>query len=203
MKQFTPIKNNSYTFSNCNSCEARCCDGKLGSVFSQVILSDFEENYKNFPILFTFGDLGYLKPVIILSNGVDFCKYIENHKCTIYDKRPSICRAYPLSINIDNQVYIDTFCPAINDKKEDFKLITKSSKVQKDFDNKIFYEYQDKYIKTFYEFESFNKKEDFTLAITLKGMNFFKYNKSSTNKYMKMHLESLKHLEHSYFKDLN
>lgn len=203
MKQFIPIKNNSFSFSNCEQCEARCCDGRKGSTFSQIILDDFKKIYTNFPILFTFGDLGYLKPVVILSNGVNFCKYINNHKCTIYEQRPEVCRIYPLSINIDEKIYIDITCPAINSEEKNSSPIISQGQINKHFYNKTFENYQNKYIDTHNEFEKFNKKEDFSLAIKLNNIVFYKYNKESNNQYMKMHLQSLIHLQDKYFTNLN
>ena len=103
MKTFENVKNSTYTFGSCDICDAQCCDGNRGSIFSQLILEDFEPVHKNFPILFSIGELGYLKPVVLLSNGNGFCRYIKDMKCVIYDERPSICKIYPLSF-IDRQV---------------------------------------------------------------------------------------------------
>ena len=46
-------------------------------LFSQILKEEFEEVYKNFPILFIFGSLGFIKPVILLSNGFDSCSYLK------------------------------------------------------------------------------------------------------------------------------
>ena len=199
MKHFKQISNKTYSFSSCSSCEAMCCDGRKGSLFAQIILTDFEEIYKNFPIVFIYGELGFLKPVVILSNGKDFCPYNKNLKCTVYENRPSICKTYPLSPHLDNQIYIDESCPAINDEQgeiiiQDAKLLDISSKY-------IFDNYQSDYLDTHFEFEKIAKKEDFEVAIELQGVTFYKYKKSSKNKYLKMHQNSLIHLENSYFKD--
>lgn len=202
MKQFIPTHDNSFSFSSCEFCEARCCDGKEGTLFSQIILKDFSKVYKRFPIVFIFGELGYLKPVLLLTNGKTYCKYLKDNKCTIYNQRPNICKAYPLSANIDNNIYIDIFCPAVNDKNPS-DIIVEDNKIKKEFDNELFNNYQDKYIDTFHEFENFNKKENFTLAITLNGINFYKYIKETQNNYMKMHQDSLIHLQNDYFTNSN
>lgn len=199
MKQFTSTIDKSYTFSNCSICPAKCCDGRQGTVFAQILLSDIEEVYKNFPVLFIYGELGYLKPVVLLTNGHGFCKYLKDFKCSIYENRPSICRVYPLSSNIDNIIYIDEMCPAINDKENSHKTIVENSLVEKDFDYPTLNNYQDKYIDTFREFDVFNKKEDFSLIRIIKGIEFYKYNIEVDNKYMKMHQESLIHLQSEYF----
>ena len=145
MKTFLSTQNKSFTFSSCQGCPARCCDGREGSVFSQLLLEDFQIVSQNFPILFTFGEMGYLKANVLLSNGKDFCPYIVNHQCTIYENRPNVCRNYPLSGNLDNQIYIDDSCPALN---SEFGIaIVKDGIIQKEFDNEILHDYQNKYIK--------------------------------------------------------
>ena len=202
MKQFEATIDKTYSFSSCEICEAKCCNGKQGTLFSQVILEDFERIYKNFPILFIFGELGYIKPVVILTNGDTFCKYLKNHKCTIYENRPSICRTYPLSANIDEMIYIDVLCPAVDTQVNSTPII-QNQQINKSFDYSTLHNYKDKYIDTFRLFEEFNNKEDFTPTIELNGVVFYKYLKQSEDKYMKMHLESLVHLQDKYFKNLD
>lgn len=199
MKQFINTNENRYSFSNCEICPAKCCNGNEGTVFAQIILEDFEIVHKSFPILFLFGELGYLKPVILLTNGKNYCKYLKDFKCTIYEQRPSICRVYPLSANIDDNVYIDELCPAVNDEKHENRIIIENTKISKDFDYSTLHNYQDKYINTHIEMEKFNQKENFSVAITINGINFFKCNQLFKNKYMQMHQNSLIHLQKEYF----
>ena len=201
MKQFTNIKDKKITFSTCDICEANCCDGKKGTTFSQIIKDDFIAVYKKFPILFIFGELGFCKPVIILTNGQTYCKYLENFKCNIYNQRPSICKLYPLSPNIDNNIYVDENCPAINTNLKS-TIVAQNNQIKKEFSHTNLYNYQDKYIDTFREFENLNKENDFILAIELNGMQFFKCTKSINNKYMLMHQKSLMHLQDKYFTSL-
>ena len=190
MKNFTQIKNLSFSFSSCDSCEAKCCSGLYGSNFSQLLLADFEYVYKNFPILFTFGDLGYLKANVILSKEYEYCKYIKNNKCQIYEKRPSVCRTYPLSPNIDNEIYIDTSCPALV-KGDNF---VKNGIINDNINKIPFTNYQDKFIDTHFYLEKFNIEKDFVIALNIKGSNFYKYIKKTNDKYMILHQESLKQL---------
>lgn len=190
MKNFIQIKKLSFSFSSCETCEAKCCSGLYGSNFSQLLLEDFQKVYKNFPILFTFGDLGYLKANVILSKEYEYCKYIKDNKCQIYENRPSVCRTYPLSPNIDNEIYIDTSCPALI-SGDDF---VKNGSINKKIDNSPFINYQDKFIDTHFYLEKFNIKEDFEIALNIKGMNFYKYTKTSNDKYMLFHKESIKQL---------
>lgn len=190
MKEFISTKNEDFTFGDCSNCEAKCCNGRQGTIFSQIILNEFEKVYKNFPILFIYGELGFIKPVVLLTNGKDFCPYLKDFKCTIYEKRPTVCRTYPLSPNLDNDIYIDTLCPEINKSAH---FIIKEKKINTHFDNKIFYDYQEKYINTHFEFEKFEKK-DFERIITINQVEFFKFKGTSDSSYIKLHIKSLKNL---------
>ncbi len=179
-------------FSSCETCEARCCDGRKGSIYCQIILEDFESVYKIFPILFTFGDLGFLKATILLSDGKSFCPYINNFKCTIYENRPTVCKAYPLSTNIDNVIYYDTNCPGISEYGSD---VVKNGKISPSFDSYIFDDYQTRYINTHRKLEDFNKFEDFELVTKINNNKFYKYIGNEMNPYISMHLDSLINLK--------
>lgn len=187
MKNFENIKNKNLSFSSCENCGAKCCSGLYGSNFAQILLEDFEKVYKNFAILFSFGDLGYLKANLILNKEYEMCKYIKDDKCTIYDIRPAVCKNYPLSQNIDNDIYIDESCPALIEGNN----FIKDGILNENIDNKIFFSYQDKFIETHFYLEQFNKKEDFDFVLHIKGVDFYKYNKEINNKYIRKHIESL------------
>lgn len=195
MKQFILTKNKSYSFSSCETCNANCCNGSMGTLYSQIILEDFE-NFENFPILFTFGNLNFAKPVILLTNGENFCRHLKDMKCSIYENRPQICKNYPLSPNIDEQTYIDVTCPSVHENSNDENSFVKEKEMEDYFKN-----YKDLYINTYFEFEKF-KKEDYTKVLTIRNIDFFAYLKEDDNKYIKMHQNSLTHLEDEYFNNL-
>jgi Fe-S-cluster containining protein len=190
LKNFENIKDKSFSFSSCEGCGAKCCSGLYGSNFSEITLEEFEKVYTNFAILFSFGDLHYLKANLILTKELEHCKYIKDDKCTIYDNRPSVCKTYPLSPNIDNDIYIDTTCPALSEGED---MISKGS-VNNDFFNKVFENYQDKYLETHFHLEKFNNKDDFECVLNIKGMEFFKYKNKTEDRYLKMHQASLVYL---------
>jgi Fe-S-cluster containining protein len=192
MKNFVDTKEGRYHFSSCNECQANCCSGAHGSICAQILLEDFELVYKYFPILFTKGDLGYIKPVILLTNGKDHCKYIKDYRCTIYENRPSICRAYPLSPNLDNNIYIDLNCPAIG---ECGSLIVDDGKVTHAFDNPILHDYQQKYIQTHLHIDKYNKDENLKYLFTIAEVEYFALNSSFGDSYLQLHIESLKNID--------
>lgn len=191
MKEFVLTKDLNFTFGNCKNCNAMCCNGIHGTVYSQIILEEFEKVYKNFPILFIFGELGFVKPVVLLTNGKDFCPYLKEYKCTIYDKRPTVCRTYPLSPNLDNEIYIDLQCPEVN---KDSNFIITKNKITPNFSNNIFNNYQDKYINTHFEFENL-KKENFEKLFEIKNISFYKINLNLDSKYVIFHKKSLINLK--------
>lgn len=93
---------------------------------------------------------------------------------------------------MDNIIYYDTNCPAINDIG--YPLIT-NHQVAPNFDSEILDDYQYKYVLTHREFEPFNQKEDFELITTINHESFYKYIGNKQSIYMDMHLESLKNLK--------
>jgi len=192
MKEFISSTNLEFTFGSCSNCNADCCNGKKGTTYSQILKEEFENVYKNFPILFIFGDLGFVKPVVLLTNGKDFCPYQKDFKCTIYEKRPTVCRTYPLSPNLDNQIYVDTNCPEINKSKN--TLIKNNQILDKSYKNEVFDNYQDKYVQTHFEFDKLDKN-DFKLFLEINSISFYSYKGVETNKYLDFHLKSLKNTD--------
>jgi len=134
--------------------------------------------------------MGYLKAVILFSDGESFCPYVKNDQCSIYDNRPSICRVYPLSPNIDDKIYLDDNCPAID--AENGNEIIRDGIVSKDYMYDTLENYQDKYIQTHLELEKINKSKDFESVLTVNQITFFKYIGKTKNKYITYHKLSLK-----------
>lgn len=196
MKSFIDTQNADFTFNSCSLCDGMCCDGRRGTIFSQLILKDFHEVYENFPIAFLLGDLGYLKPVVLLTNGKEFCRYLKDSRCSIYEKRPSVCRIYPLSPHLTNTTFIDTLCPAVNRGGE---LIVKNGVVEEKFMQPSLDNYLDKYINMHEHFDKFNKKENLELLITIGKEKFYRFKEDLGDEYIKLHLSSLKNLD-KYFK---
>jgi uncharacterized protein len=192
VKTFVDTSNHTFTFSSCEGCPARCCDGREGSVFSELLLEEFESVSKNFPILFTFGDLGFLKANILLSNGKDFCPYIKDHRCTIYEERPYVCRNYPMSATIENKIYIDDSCPAIN--QEFGQEIVSYAKVVKEFDNGSLHNYQERFLESYKYLQKFNNKELFELIVQINGIKFYRFKEDMNDHYVNLHIKSLDHL---------
>lgn len=185
MKNFTLLDNNTtlYNFGSCINCKTKCCSGLSGTIFSQILKDEFETIYHNFPILFIFGELNFIKPVVLLTNGIDYCPYFKDFKCSIYENRPNVCKNYPLSPNLDNKIYIDTNCPELNKGDNNLEL-----------NKELFFNYQEKYIYTHFEFAKL-KTENFQKVISIRNVDFFKYIGDEETKYLSLHKLSLKNLE--------
>ena len=195
MKAFENTLNKKYHFSSCEICDAACCKGINGTIFSQLLLEDFKEIYENFPIVFMIGDLNYLKPVILLTNGIDSCRFLDGTKCSIYENRPSVCKIYPLSPHLTNVPFIDVSCPAVGSEGT---LIVDNGILEKSAEHEVFEDYQNKYIKMHLHFEKFNCEENLEFLKEIKGNRFYKFKEDFEDEYLNMHLSSLKNFD-EYF----
>jgi len=195
MKRFESIKNSTFTFSSCDSCDSRCCDGARGSVYAPINLEDFELVSKYFPIVFTKGNLGYIMPAVLLSNGADFCRYIKDFKCSIYEQRPSVCKIYPFSPSITNEVFIDILCPAVNQEGDNVVI---NGEINKEYKHKKLENFQDKTVETFNHFSLFNEDDFYEELIVINDIKFYKFKDSMNDKYLKIHLDSQKYFD-EYF----
>ena len=95
-------------FKGCGAC-AKCCEGKF--FLAPLILEDFDKVVDYFKIRIV--KLDELIPVMLLTDGENSCKYLENSKCSIYENRPPACKIYPFSPYFD-EIFIDLECDAIS-----------------------------------------------------------------------------------------
>lgn len=197
MKSFEHTVNKSYTFGSCQSCEANCCDGRKGSVMAPINLEDFKTVSQNFPIAFILGEMGFIQPVVLLNNSNTFCRYVKNNQCSIYEQRPSICRIYPLSPTLDNKLFIDTNCPAVNDKGQH---IIKDGVVQDAFMDEKLVNHQNKCVATFVEFKPLSNPGMYEELIRFNDSILYRLKENtSENYYLTLHLKSLQHFD-GFFK---
>lgn len=196
MKSFEETVNKTYTFGSCQTCEANCCDGRKGSVMAPINLEDFELVSQYFPIAFILGELGFIQPVVLLNGSKTFCRYIKNHQCSIYENRPSICRIYPLSPTLDNRLFIDTNCPAINTPGEE---IIKEGRVQESFMDEKLMNHQTKCVATYVEFKNLSDKKNYKELIRFNDSILYRLKENqSNNYYLNLHLNSLNHFDDYY-----
>jgi hypothetical protein len=71
--------------------------------------------------MWAFGMKGRSRPrpnPVIYQLNLNVCPYItRNNRCTIYTRRPLVCRAHPLSIHPDGTVDVDGKCPGCQQQK--------------------------------------------------------------------------------------
>lgn len=188
---FVNIKQNDLLFNGCSSCEGNCCNGAKGFSLSSLILEDFEEVYENFAIAFTIKERKLIA-CVLLNNGTDYCKYYKDNQCSIYEQRTPACKLYPISPYLD-EVLVDTQCPSIN--KEVGKIVSQNGKLSDDFYTQRLENFHEKLLKTNQFYDSIFDMNNFALMGQISGLPLLHYNKPSDNKYIQMHLKSLKHYE--------
>ena len=166
-------------FNGCENCQNICCEKFK---FIPLILEDFIEVYRFFPIFFAFFDEEVI-PVIEL--GDTKCRYFKDKKCQIYEFRPPGCKIYPL-IPYFNEILVDVSCEGVGEKGE---FLANKEKINlKFFHPRIF---------------NLTKKRENTLKLTNSIKNdlvFFKnntldlfiYKKPTNNLYLLMHQKSIK-----------
>ena len=95
-------------FSSCDGC-VDCC---THYPFVPIFLEEFEEIYKNFPIV--FARIGNDKfALALLYKDENRCRYLKDSACSIYEQRPGACKIYPI-IPINTELYYDASCGATN-----------------------------------------------------------------------------------------
>jgi Fe-S-cluster containining protein len=162
-------------FKGCKGC-VECCK----KPFAPLILDDFKKVYKHFAILFV--DIVYMRPVMVIAKD-DVCRYLENEKCSIYEKRPPACKTYPFSPFFD-KLYIDVGCNGVGIEGEFLPL--------KNFENSQFFDdryidFENKLLKTNIWLES----KKFKKAGKIRGFDYFVLEKVE-DEFDKMHYQSLK-----------
>lgn len=194
MRNFENIEGQNISFSSCLECASRCCDGLRGFVIAQIILNEFEYVSKNFPIVFILDQEDFLYPVILLTNGKDFCRYFKDFECQIYEQRPSVCKIYPLSPTLENEIFVDMECPAVKTEDElstNCQSMVKEGKVEEVFYNGVFEDFRGEFLKTYFHFKQLNKTENLEFLTQIHGKKFYKFKNDMNDEYIKTHLDSL------------
>lgn len=86
----------------CRECNIQCCrTSPIITIFDIVRIIN-ETSIDNYDWLeFNYKDRKFVK-FLIKKNG-EYCIFLKNKLCTIYDSRPTICSVYP--DNIKNEKY--------------------------------------------------------------------------------------------------
>jgi hypothetical protein len=191
---FINIEKETLYFKGCDSCQGYCCKGANGFMIAPLILDDFAEVYRHFPILFSFQG-SRLMAYLLLNNGQKECLYFVQNRCTIYEQRPPACRLYPISPYFD-ALFVDTKCPSINAHAGE--ELCREGVLREAFYTKRLENFAQKREATQAFLKHIYDKTHFDYVGELSGMAFYAYNRPSDDTYLRMHRNSLKHLE-NYF----
>ena len=88
LSYFVPEKQTYEITGECNKC-GKCCE----NIYSAYMYTEkeFEFMKKIFPSYHRF----YIKGKDKFGNFVFGCKYLKDNLCSVYEKRPGLCRKYP------------------------------------------------------------------------------------------------------------
>jgi len=175
-------------FSGCDDCPKSCCTAEHGYPLAPLILEDFEDTYKRFPIL--FANINQIfKAVFILHDGISDCQFLdENKKCKIYDSRPASCIMYPISPLFD-EIVVDIDCHGVGNSGE---FLCNSSGFNKNFHHKRVDGFYEKLSKTQKFLNAIRFHVEYVL--TIQDIKLYKYIGEPLKEYEKfldMHYESL------------
>lgn len=190
---FVNIDNQNLFFNGCSTCEGNCCNGAKGFALAPLILEDFEKVYKNFTIAFSLIDRK-IRAYVVLNDGKSHCKYYIDNKCSIYEQRTPACRLYPVSPYFEN-ILIDTTCPSIN--SEFGEPISTNGKLNDKFYTNRLSNFNEKLEESLNFYDYIHDINDFKFIGHISGIPLLRYTKQSENKYINIHLESLKHYGNS------
>ncbi len=88
LSYFVPEKQDYEVKGSCNKC-GKCCE-----TLYAVDMKD-EKEFKFMQFIFPSYKRFYIKGKDSFGNYVFGCKYLKDNLCSVYDKRPLICKKYP------------------------------------------------------------------------------------------------------------
>lgn len=183
---FENIKNVNLNFSNCDNCPKTCCK----NILIPLILDDFKSVYKNFPIIFAYMN-DELRVLILLGN--NWCRYLKEDGCSIYQNRPPSCKIYPISPFFED-FYVDISCEAVGVEGE---FLCSSSGFNSNFYHHRLENFVEKYSKTVKFLKSI--ENDIVEMGDIENIKIYKYGGENRDSYIQMHLESLNYHHFNQF----
>ena len=151
-------------FKGCDDC-AKCCEGKFA--IAPLILEDFKKVKDYFDIRAIILNDEVIPVMILAKDGK--CRYLENSKCTIYEKRPPACRIYPFSPFYD-KLFLDLSCDGISNNGERLPSNFEEFEKSKFFDDR-FIEFRKKRERTI----DVMKNRELQFDYELKGLKIYKF----------------------------
>lgn len=129
----------------CASCSAKCCknydvfidheDLFIQDDFSFIKKIEYDKSFGYVPKFILWESEKKKKWVLCLNNPDKICQFLKDDRCSIYDKRPLICRTYPHWVDGDKIKTMKNLCPikwALN-RDEQVELKSNYSRLLVDF----------------------------------------------------------------------
>ena len=105
----------------CESCTAKCCknydvfidheDLNISEDLSFIKKIEYDKSFGYVPKFILWKNGKKKKWVLCLNNPDKTCQFLIDDKCSIYEKRPLICRTYPHFVNKDKVKTMKNLCP--------------------------------------------------------------------------------------------
>ena len=154
-------QNSKLSFLDCSGCDAKCCQSNL--IYAS--LYDIEKTTNLFPLFFMIQN-HKISLVYFFYYGEDnneYCPYLTNNLCSVYENRPYACRTYPFS-NKKTDIYYSTTCPHILENQDSGIKLVKNRQINKqlvkDFITTDFLKNQQDILKMSEEFVNFCNKNN-------------------------------------------
>lgn len=172
-------------FSSCEGCLNSCCDGSRFH-FAPLILDDFIEVFRYFPIV--FGRIAQeWRPMILFSGDGEACRYFKEGRCGGYEHRPPACRIYPLTPYYED-ILIDTSCHTVCSEKGAF--LASPGTINTDFYHQRLENFEMKRQAT--QRYMAELAEQFELVGEKGGVEYYRYTGPIRDQYIQMHEDSLR-----------
>jgi Fe-S-cluster containining protein len=104
----------------CTECTAKCCKNydvfidheDLKNIDIQYIKKiEYHRSFGYVPKFILWSDESKKKWILCLDNPNRVCSFLKDDKCSIYEKRPLICRTYPHYVDNDKVKTMKNLCP--------------------------------------------------------------------------------------------
>lgn len=114
------------------------------------------------------------------------CKFLKDNRCSIYNERPPACIIYPLTPYFDD-ILVDTTCKAV---VKNNNLFNNNGELNNSFYHKRLENFNEKRLRSLEWVQMISK--NVVYFDTQNSVELYKFNGLSEDKYINMHLSSLK-----------
>jgi Fe-S-cluster containining protein len=105
----------------CQVCSAKCCknydvfidheDLNISEDLNFIKIVEYEKSFGYVPKFILWSENQKKKWVLAINNPGKVCQFLKEDKCSIYNKRPQICRTYPHYVDQGKIKTMKNLCP--------------------------------------------------------------------------------------------